>query len=133
MRNVEKTIREYYEKKKIQDRLNYEIDVLKENNLKLNEYLKASEYKAEIVAKRIENNNYKILDKQLRINDVMEEHAYIEFIIETLDDEDKRIIELRYKNNKKYQAMVSSLKMSQSTISRRVNKILGNIKSQIAM
>ncbi|WP_027633441.1 sigma factor-like helix-turn-helix DNA-binding protein [Clostridium hydrogeniformans] len=132
MNDVEQIIKDYYDKKKIQDKLKYEIDILKKNNSNLEEYIRVMNSRKDFIVARIEENNEKILDKQLKVNDISEENSNIEFILNFfLDDTEKQIIELRYKKNKQYQAMVDIVNMSKSTISRRVNKIIEKLEDYI--
>jgi RNA polymerase sigma factor (sigma-70 family) len=133
MSNAEILIKNYYEKKKIQEKLKFEIEILKNNNLMLQEHLVSMKSKNDFISRKIEDNNEKILTKQIMINDIAETNANIEFIIKDLDETDREIIELRFKKNKQYQAMGDSLNMSTSTVSRKVCKIINKIDEDIAV
>ena len=106
---------------------------MQSNNTSLKEHLKTMKSQQEYILKKIEDNNQKILNKQLLINDIDESTANLEFIIQDLDETDREIIELRFKKNKQYQAMVNSLNMSKSTISRKVYKIINKINEDLAV
>lgn len=85
----------------------------------------------EAIEKKIQENNKKILEKVLIISDISEENSDIEFAIGLLEDEEKKIIELRYKKNKKFQPMSDNFNMSASTVARKVCRIVRKINENI--
>lgn len=126
-------IKQYFDSIKEKELLEYEVNVLLDNNKKL------SSCKSELnisndrdILKKINENNEKIIRKQLKINEIREKNAALEYLIEILDDESRKILELRYKNGKGYEAMGFDLNMSKSTISRKNAKLVRKISEKIS-
>lgn len=126
----ESIIKNYYKVKKLENKLKFELGLLEEHNEKLKEYQDWDENNKEL-RKRIENNNKKIIDKQIKINDIINEIIEIQYIIESLDDEEKKIVELKYKKKETYEFMEREIGMSKATITRRLKKIFNKLNEEI--
>lgn len=83
------------------------------------------------IKEKILINNKKIVEKTLAINDISEENIDVEFLINSLNVEERRILELRYKYDQTFLLMSRDLKMSESSVSRKVDKIVDKINKDI--
>ena len=124
-KKTEEKIINYYRYKRKIKRLEYEIGLLEKNNLDL-EKCKIEDNEIEI-ENRIENNKRKIIDKRIQLSEIINENINLESFIVTLSNDDKEICELRYYKELGYQEIGRVLHISNSTISRRINNILGRI------
>lgn len=130
--STEALIQQYFQRVKEKELLEYEINVLVDNNKKLS-YCR-SEFNIcndKDIEKEIQENNKKIILKQMKVNELRERNAALEYIIGMLDDESKKILELRYKKRKGFEAMGFDLNMSKSTISRKNAKLVRKISENI--
>ena len=80
---------------------------------------------------KIKDNNKKIIDKQLRMDNIIEENAALEYLIDSLDDDSRKLLELRYKKDKGYQYMVYDFNLSKSAIARRNIKLVKKIELEL--
>lgn len=65
-----------------------------------------------------------------RIRDIEEKIMNVEILLEDLDEEELRLIELIYRDGKKYRFIESEMSMSLSTISDTKKRILTKLKSE---
>lgn len=126
----ENIIKNYYKVKKLESKIKFELGLLEEHNEKLKECQNWDENNKEL-KERIQNNNNKIIDKQIKINDIINEIIEIQYIIESLDDDEKKIVELKYKKKETYEFMEREIGMSKATILRRLNKIFNKLNDEI--
>ena len=134
MKKTEKEtkLKEFYKKKRTQNKLEYEIDILANSNNEMKAIIE-NDFKSDVISERIERNNNIITDKHLKVNDIKAELAAMEFIISSLPEDEKTIIEMRYKNNKDYQSIVEELNISKSTISRRISNVFNILEEELDM
>lgn len=125
-------LKDYYNKKNMEEKLRYELNILEENNEKLKCYLNLNLENDELKS-RIEKNNRKIIDKQIKINDIIQGIIDIEYIIESLENDEKKLIEMKYRKNNKYDAIELELNISRATITRKIGKILERINEAVAI
>lgn len=123
-------LKDYYNKKNMEEKLRYELNILEENNEKLKCYLNLNLENDELKS-RIEKNNRKIIDKQIKINDIIQGIIDIEYIIESLENDEKKLIEMKYRKNNKYDAIELELNISRATITRKIGKILERINVSV--
>lgn len=132
--NIENRIVEYFESKKEAAKIKHEIDVIQENNNKLIELREqlyiVGETLETIDSKIIENNN-KIFNKFLVLSELSEKNAPLAFIFEQLNNEDRKILELRYRKKYSFTYMTGDLHRSKSSLSRRNTKILSIIEHEL--
>lgn len=134
MRKTEKEelLKEFYKKRRTLDKLEYEIDVLTKNNEEMKKIME-TDFKSNAISKRIEKNNNMILNKSLQASDIRTETAAAEFIISSLPEEERTIIEMRYKHGRDYQFIVKELSMSKSTISRRISNVANILEEELSL
>lgn len=132
MRKTEKEelLKDFYKKRRTLDKLEYEIDVLTKNNEEMKKIME-TDFKSNAIGKRIEKNNNMILNKSLQASDIRTETAAAEFIISSLPEEERNIIEMRYKYGRDYQFIVKELSMSKSTISRRISNVANILEEEL--
>lgn len=121
----EEKIINYYRYKRLIKRLEYEIGLLEKTNVDL-EKCKFEDNKIDIENK-VENNKRKIIDKRIKLNEIINENINVESFLVTLNKDDKELCELRYNKELGYQEIGRVLHISNSTISRRINNILRSI------
>ena len=135
MKKIEKTeeiLKEFYKKKRTQNKLEYEIEILRNSNQEMKEVLER-EFKSDLIIARINKNENIIVEKQLKVNELRSQIAATEFIIDSLSDEERAIIEMRYKYKRDYQRIVDDLNLSKSTIARRINCIVSLLEDELEM
>lgn len=133
MKKTEKTeeiLKEFYKKKRTQNKLEYEIEILRKSNQEMKEVLER-EFKSDLIIARINKNENIMVEKQLKVNELRSQIAATEFIIDSLSDEERAIIEMRYKYKRDYQTIVDDLNLSKSTIARRISNIVDILEDEL--
>ena len=113
----------YYKNIKRRNQLECEIDKLEKSNEHLKKYLNVYDPVANM-EKRIHLNNKLIADKYIEIDNIIRETSNIEYVINNLTDEERKISKLRFDKKKEYISISREMNMSQSTVCRRVREIL---------
>ena len=125
---VENEVIEYYRNKKRKEQLEYEIGLLEKSNEDLIKYI-CIENK-EYINRRIERNKSKLIKKNIEKDELINRILNMDSIIAQLNQEEKELCELRYKNRMEYQAIAYSLNVSRSTICRKVQALVENLKEE---
>lgn len=125
---IEKEVIEYYRNKKKKEQLEYEIGLLEKSNEDLIKYsgIENKEY----INRRIERNKNKLIKKNIEKDDLINRILNMDSIIAQLNQEEKELCELRYKKRMEYQAIAYSLNVSRSTICRKVQALVENLKGE---
>lgn len=118
----EKKIINYYKDKKQIRRLEYEIGLLERTIFDI-ERCRTDENTEEI-ENRLEKSKRKLIEKKLKLNEIIDKNMDLEAFIFNLEREEKELFELRYNRELGYQEIGRALHISNSTISRRLNNIL---------
>ena len=127
MNKIDDILVEYYKQRKEIKELKLDIEVLEKNinvikNLKTNNvYLK----------ERVKENINCLEYKKLVLDALSWKISNIKVILNILDEEEIKIIELRYKYNKSYQEITKELNMSKSQFFRKLNLILLYIEKKL--
>lgn len=129
---AEEILKNFYKKKRTQNKLEYEIQILQDSNDEMKDIIE-NDFKSEVISKKIEKNNQLIVDKQLKLSDIRSEIAAVEFIISSLTEDEQDIIEMRFKHRRDYQSIVDDLNLSKSTISRRINNVVRILEEELNM
>lgn len=126
--NVENEVIEYYKNKKKKEQLEYEIGLLEKSNEDLIKYscIENKEY----INRRIERNKSKLIKKNIEKDELINRILNMDSIIAQLNQEEKELCELRYKKRMEYQAIAYSLNVSRSTICRKVQALVENLKEE---
>ena len=103
---VESEVIEYYRNKKKKEQLEYEIGLLEKSNEDL--------------------IKYSGIEKDELINRILN----MDSVIAQLNQEEKELCELRYKKRMEYQSIAYSLNVSRSTICRRIQALVKNLKAE---
>lgn len=125
---VENEVIEYYRNKKKKEQLEYEIGLLEKSNEDLIKYI-CIENK-EYINRRIERNKSKLIKKNIEKDELINRILNMDSVIAQLNQEEKELCELRYKNRMEYQAIAYSLNVSRSTICRKVQALVENLKEE---
>lgn len=125
---VESEVIEYYRNKKKKEQLEYEIGLLEKSNEDLIKYsgIENKEY----INRRIERNKSKLVKKNIEKDELINRILNMDSIIAQLNQEEKELCELRYKKRMEYQAIAYSLNVSRSTICRKVQALVENLKEE---
>ena len=125
---IEREVIEYYRNKKKKEQLEYEIGLLEKSNEDLIKYsgIENKEY----INRRIERNKNKLIKKNIEKDDLINRILNMDSIIAQLNQEEKELCELRYKKRMEYQAIAYSLNVSRSTICRKVQSLVENLKEE---
>lgn len=125
---VESEVIEYYRNKKKKEQLEYEIGLLEKSNEDLIKYsgIENKEY----INRRIERNKSKLIKKNIEKDELINRILNMDSIIAQLNQEEKELCELRYKKRMEYQAIAYSLNVSRSTICRKVQALVENLKEE---
>lgn len=125
---IEREVIEYYRNKKKKEQLEYEIGLLEKSNEDLIKYsgIENKEY----INRRIERNKNKLIKKNIEKDDLINRILNIDSVIAQLNQEEKELCELRYKKRMEYQAIAYSLNVSRSTICRKVQALVENLKEE---
>ena len=125
---IEREVIEYYRNKKKKEQLEYEIGLLEKSNEDLIKYsgIENKEY----INIRIERNKNKLIKKNIEKDDLINRILNIDSVIAQLNQEEKELCELRYKKRMEYQAIAYSLNVSRSTICRKVQALVENLKGE---
>lgn len=125
---VENEVIEYYRNKKKKEQLEYEIGLLEKSNEDLIKYsgIENKEY----INRRIERNKSKLVKKNIEKDELINRILNMDSIIAQLNQEEKELCELRYKKRMEYQAIAYSLNVSRSTICRKVQALVENLKEE---
>lgn len=125
----DKLLINHYKKLKRKKQLEYEINLLENSSIQLEKYL---DVKSEInIGERIKYNKEILAKKNLEHNMLIEETIKMESIIIGLDEEDKKICEMRFNKHREYQAIGYSLCISKSTVCRKVKSIVDKINKEL--
>lgn len=125
---IEREVIEYYRNKKKKEQLEYEIGLLEKSNEDLIKYsgIENKEY----INRRIERNKNKLIKKNIEKDELINRILNMDYIIAQLNQEEKELCELRYKKRMEYQAIAYSLNVSRSTICRKVQALVENLKEE---
>ena len=125
---IENEVIEYYRNKKKKEQLEYEIGLLEKSNEDLIKYsgIENKEY----INRRIERNKNKLIKKNIEKDDLINRILNMDSIIAQLNQEEKELCELRYKKRMEYQAIAYNLNVSRSTICRKVQALVENLKGE---
>ena len=125
---IEREVIEYYRNKKKKEQLEYEIGLLEKSNEDLIKYsgIENKEY----INRRIERNKSKLVKKNIEKDELINRILNMDSIIAQLNQEEKELCELRYKKRMEYQAIAYSLNVSRSTICRKVQALVENLKEE---
>ncbi|MDT8718207.1 hypothetical protein IAI10_16190 [Clostridium sp. 19966] len=129
---IENKLIEYYSELKEKNKLEYEIKLLENNSNRLFSNLKNLELlsgNAQSAKDKLKNNIEIIVQKQLKINKFIEEYAEIEYKINQLEEEDQKLLRLRYDKRYSFQKLNDELHMSKSSLIRRKSKLLNIISN----
>ena len=126
--NIENEIVEYYRNKKKKEQLEYEIGLLEKSNEDLIKYsgIENKEY----INRRIERNKSKLIKKNIEKDELINRILNMDSVIAQLNQEEKELCELRYKKRMEYQSIAYSLNVSRSTICRRIQALVKNLKAE---
>lgn len=127
MNKIDDILVEYYKKRNEIDQLKSDIDVLEKNIEIIKTYKTNNIYLKE----RINENINGLVCKKLVLDALIWEVSNINVILSTLDEEEKKIIELRYKRKKNYQDIMEELSISKSQFFRKLNLILLYIEKKL--
>lgn len=127
MNKIDDILVEHYKQRKEIEVLKYDIDILEKNIEVIKNYKTDNKY----LQDRIKENINGLVYKKLMLDALIWEVTTIKVILNTLDDEEKKIIELRYKKKKNYQEIIDLLNMSKSQFFRKLNLILLYIEKKI--
>ena len=125
---VESEVIEYYRNKKKKEQLEYEIGLLEKSNEDLIKYsgIENKEY----INRRIERNKSKLIKKNIEKDELINRILNMVSVIAQLNQEEKELCELRYKKRMEYQSIAYSLNVSRSTICRRIQALVKNLKAE---
>ena len=125
---VESEVIEYYRNKKKKEQLEYEIGLLEKSNEDLIKYsgIENKEY----INRRIERNKSKLIKKNIENDELINRILNMDSVIAQLNQEEKELCELRYKKRMEYQSIAYSLNVSRSTICRRIQALVKNLKAE---
>lgn len=124
---IEDMLVEHYKKRKEIEQLKCDIDILEKNMEIIKKYKTNNKY----IQERIQENINGLVCKKLMLDALVWEASDINMILNTLNDEEKKIIELRYKKKKNYQEIIDLLNMSKSQFFRKLNLIIMYIEKKI--
>ena len=127
--NIEEVVRKYYDSRKALNKATYQIEVLQKNNERLMQY-DCGAYVNQI-NERVNNNIKKIVEQRLKISNIEEKFSSVDYVINNLDDEDKQILEKRYRYNKALEALGLEFNISKASAYRRLNKIVNQIEVEL--
>lgn len=127
MNKIDDILVEYYKKRNEIGQLKSDIDVLEKNIEIIKTYKTNNMYLKE----RINENINGLVCKKLVLDALIWEVSNINVILSTLDEEEKKIIELRYKRKKNYQDIMEELNISKSQFFRKLNLILLYIEKKL--
>ena len=127
MNKIDDILVEHYKQRKEIEVLKCDIDILEKNIEVIKNYKTDNKY----LQDRIKENINGLVYKKLMLDALIWEVAEIKVILNTLDDEEKKIIELRYKKKKNYQEIIDLLNMSKSQFFRKLNLILLYIEKKL--
>lgn len=127
MNKIDDILVEHYKKRKELEQLKYDVDILERNMEVIKKYKTNNKY----IQERIQENINVLVCKKLVLDALVWEVSNINVILNTLDDEEKKIIELRYKRKKNYQDIMEELNISKSQFFRKLNLILMYIENKI--
>ncbi|WWU66797.1 sigma factor-like helix-turn-helix DNA-binding protein (plasmid) [Clostridium baratii] len=127
MNKIDDILVEYYKKRTEIGQLKSDIDVLEKNIEIIKTYKTNNIYLKE----RINENINGLVCKKLVLDALIWEVSNINVILSTLDEEEKKIIELRYKRKKNYQDIMEELSISKSQFFRKLNLILLYIEKKL--
>lgn len=118
---------EHYKKRMEIEQLKCDIDILEKNMEVIKKYKTNNKY----IQERIQENINGLVCKKLMLDALVWEVSDINMILNTLNDEEKKIIELRYERKKSYQDIMYELNISKSQFFRKLNLILMYIEKKI--
>ncbi|WP_338631865.1 sigma factor-like helix-turn-helix DNA-binding protein [Clostridium baratii] len=127
MNKIDDILVEYYKKRNEIGQLKSDIDVLEKNIEIIKTYKTNNMY----LKDRINENINGLVCKKLVLDALIWEVSNINVILSTLDEEEKKIIELRYKRKKNYQDIMEELNISKSQFFRKLNLILLYIEKKL--
>ena len=125
----DKVLIDYYKRLKRRNQLKREIDTLEYSKKQLENY-SMGQYKQNII-NRINENKELLARKNLEYNILLEDTLKIESIILVLNEEDKKICDMRFNKQRDYQAIGYSLCLSKSTVCRKVKSIINKISKEL--
>lgn len=136
--DTEQKIKDYYNNLKLSTKTRHELEIINQNLCRLKKIksecqsINFNRKKLEELQIKIDDNYEKLIDKELKIAQILEMNSELEYIIsKILDEEDRRIIELRIKNNETFDELIDIFHMSKSTICRKFNRIIKNIGEKL--
>lgn len=127
MNKIDDILVEYYKKRNEIGQLKSDIYVLEKNI----EIIKTYKTNNMDLKYRINENINGLVCKKLVLDALIWEVSNINVILSTLDEEEKKIIELRYKRKKNYQDIMEELNISKSQFFRKLNLILMYIEKKL--
>lgn len=127
MNKIDDILVEHYKQRKEIEVLKCDIDILEKNIEVIKNYKTDNKY----LQDRIKENINGLVYKKLMLDALIWEVTTIKVILNTLDNEEKKIIELRYKKKKNYQEIIDILNMSKSQFFRKLNLILLYIEKKL--
>lgn len=125
----DKVLIDYYKRLKRRNQLKREIDTLEYSKKQLENY-SMGKHKQNII-NRINENKELLARKNLEYNILLEDTLKIESIILVLNEEDKKICDMRFNKQRDYQAIGYSLCLSKSTVCRKVKSIINKISKEL--
>lgn len=127
MNMIDDMLVEHYKKRMEIEQLKCDIDILEKNMEVIKKYKTNNKY----IQERIQENINGLVCKKLMLDALVWEVSDINMILNTLNDEEKKIIELRYERKKSYQDIMYELNISKSQFFRKLNLILMYIEKKI--
>lgn len=117
----------HYKKLKEISHLKCDIEVLEKNI----DFVKSYKTDNKYIQKRIKENINVLVCKKLLLDALMWEVSTLERILSALEDDEKRIIELRYRDKKNYKEIIGILNISKSKYFRMLNITLLYIEKKL--
>lgn len=127
MNKIDDILIEHYKQRKEIEQLKCDIELLEKNMEVIKKYKTENKY----LKDRINENINGLVCKKLILDALLWEVSNIKVIINTLNEEEKKIIELRYQRKKNYQDIMDDLNISKSQFFRKLNLILLYIEKKI--
>lgn len=124
----DKLLRDNFGKLKKKKQLEFEIKLLENSTIQLEKYLDVKKIN---IDERIKYNKEILAKKNLELNMLIEETIKMESILVGLEEEDRKICEMRFDKNREYQAIGYSLCISKSTVCRKVKNIVNKINAEL--
>lgn len=127
MNKIDDILFEHYKQRKEIEILKCDIDILEKNLEVIKKYKTNNEY----IKERIQENINGLEYKRVLLNALIWKVSDVAVILNTLNEEETKLIELRYKKNRNYLYIAEELNMSKSQFFRKLNLILLYIEKKL--